>query len=174
MSTESPRFQSAGEHLLQFTGEVLVRCPHCEGCAHIRLRSHSEKLWWFSPRVVTCTACGFSRHWQESGMVWGVPTAAEESFFHLPLWLQRGCCGRTLWAYNGQQLDFMEALVAARLRERVRRDGHWINGSLASRLPGWLLAAGHRQAVLHAIHELRATLPVTVSQHVSSVPRQRR
>lgn len=72
----------------------------------------------------------------------------------LDLWLQTPCLGRVLWALDETHLDFLERYVAAGLREEEP-----INRSLASRLPRWIKAAKHRNAVTRALTRLRATLP---------------
>lgn len=82
-------------------------------------------------------------------------------YFRLPLWLQTPCCGKILWAYNREHLDFLESYIKAGLRERfplkVYETGlvMWRNKSLASRLPTWMKRAKNRDEVLRGIEKLR-------------------
>ena len=161
------RFQSRNEHLFHFTDRFFVRCPRCDECASVLLHPPDTKLDWFAPRIVTCSHCGFLREWSENGISWR-HAAAEDPYFHLPLWLQIECCGKTLWAYNTRHLDYLEAYVAARLRERVRRDGHSRNSTITSRLPKWLIASHNRKAVLQAIEKIRRTALTHHTSHESN------
>ncbi|HEX2204386.1 MAG TPA: hypothetical protein VHG91_13840 [Longimicrobium sp.] len=109
------------------------------------------------PRVarVRCPTCGRTNHF---AVTWTkVPRCAEphDGLVGLPLWLQTPVRGETLWAFNRRHLDALEAYVGATLRERRPV----FNGSFASRLPRFVTRAEHRDAVLHAIARLRATLP---------------
>jgi hypothetical protein len=74
-----------------------------------------------------------------------------EARFGLPLWLMTECCGgEVLWARNEVHLDYLEAYVAASLRDR--------SGGLSMKLPTWMKRASNRDEVLRAITRLRATL----------------
>jgi hypothetical protein len=79
-------------------------------------------------------------------------------YFHLPLWLQTGCCGETLWAYNQAHLSFIEDFVRATLREHGRGEHGWRNQALRNRLPRWLQAAQHREEILKCVERLREKL----------------
>src|SRR4030095_8909378 len=99
--------------------EILVVCPHCQGCARI----FPLETWDLAPidylqdRRVVCTACGFTKDW--SGRSLGFDWYAEpmrDRYVEWPLWLQTRCCGHTLWAYNPRHLNLIEAYVRADLR----------------------------------------------------------
>jgi hypothetical protein len=85
-----------------------------------------------------------------------------DPYFDLPLLLQTGCCGgKLLWAYNLDHLAFLEAFVAARLRERsdaVRAGDGYRRMSMVTKLPAWLKSAKHRDEILTRIVRLRATV----------------
>jgi hypothetical protein len=117
-------------------------------------RPAGSSLRW--PRRLVCTECTYHR--DQSLVVGGRRGHVDESSFGAPLWLQRSCCGRTLWALNAEHLDFLERYVAADLRERGSVTGTL---SLAESLPAWLKHAGHRRDVLRGIHHLRSQLPAT-------------
>ena len=75
----------------------------------------------------------------------------------LPLRLQTRTRHGVLFAFNARHLDWIEAFVAAGLRERRRGDG-MANRSIASRLPASVKAGKNREAVLRAIGRLRRRL----------------
>ncbi|MGB8861587.1 MAG: hypothetical protein WCC60_20190, partial [Ilumatobacteraceae bacterium] len=103
---------------------------------------------------LTCAGCGAVTR---AHVKWSHSPAGDacEPAFGLPLLLHTPCAGEVLWAYNSRHLDFLAGYVQASIRDRTANH----NGSLASRLPRWLKAAGNRQAVLHSISHLRAMLP---------------
>lgn len=156
----SERFVDSGETVHAFTDETLVACPRCAGCAVSRQLDPLAARGWFTPRRLTCTHCGYTDCWESRSIARGWYHARDD-YFELPLWLQTSCCGETLWAYNEQHLEFIEAFVGAKVRVRspgAAADG-WSNRSLASRLPGWLKSARNRDAVLKATGRLRSKLP---------------
>lgn len=127
-----------------------VVCPRC-GRRAVDTPRPVESRWVASwPRRLTCAACGHTSAWEPAGAtsVWGAPV---DPFFHVPLWLQAGCCGgHTLWAFNRRHLDVLEGYVGAKLR-----DG---GVTLVARLPTWMKAAKHRAEILRVIDRLRSTL----------------
>jgi len=147
-----PRFEDTGEWLYQFTDLFLVHCPRCDRCAKVVLRDavgeqpQDYMSMVFSPRRLVCEHCGYTQNWQgrEVGS-----TDLSDYYFHRPLWLQTPCCNETLWALNTRHLDFLERYVAAELREG---QGH---GTLASKLPQWIMSAKNRDDVLKCIRRLR-------------------
>ncbi len=145
------RFQDAGQTIYDFGAIFLVVCPRCQCCASvIPLPGNEPKL--FAPRRLACARCGYSKDWRDHSISVGGPM---DWYFRQPLWLQTPCCGQTLWAYNAEHLDFLEAYIKADVRERVPN----INRSLASRLPGWMKDASNRAEVLRGIERLRQKLP---------------
>lgn len=121
---------------------------------------------------LTCGACGHVREWQGpitshrfgagtgdslDGMV--VLGAPIDPYFHCDLWLRVTCAGELLWAYNDDHVAFLQAYVAAPLRERTRdseREHGDRNRLLESRLPRWMIAAKNRNAVLQGLSKLAA------------------
>lgn len=134
--------------------EVLVACPRCTEKA--RVEPAGERPWDWSGRHATCSACGWVaeqfptvRHLYDAG---GSGPA-------LSLWLRTNCGGHELWAVNEQHLDVLERIIDARHRTRARDEKWgWMNASMASRLPKWMLDAKHREVVLKAIDRLRSKL----------------
>ena len=82
---------------------------------------------------------------------------AHDPYLRLPLQLQTRTRHGVLYAYNAAHLDWIEAFVAAPLRER-RIDRGMANRSIASRLPTWIKAAKNRDDVLRALGRLRRCL----------------
>lgn len=78
----------------------------------------------------------------------------------LEVWLQRPCCGRTLWAFNEEHVSYLGQVVAPKLRERRPDESFgWSNSTLDSRLPRWMLKGSNRDEVLKGLQALRAMLP---------------
>ena len=146
------RFEDERQSVEDFVREVLVVCPGCGACAR------AERTGVLAARL-SCGGCGKLLE-RTQGPVRIYETEALDPYFDLPLWLQVGCCGNTLWAYNREHLRFLEAFVGARLRERVHDPTlGWSNAGLTSRLPKWLKAAKHREEILAALKVLAAKLP---------------
>jgi hypothetical protein len=152
------RFEDTRDQVDSFMDETLVVCPQCSGRAISRRRHGESPAGWFVPRRLVCDSCSFVKDWASNGIERGW-YRAHDDYFDLPLWLQTPCCGGTLWAYNERHLEFLEAFVGARLRERVRDGEHgWSNKSLASRLPSWMKAAKNRDEVRKGLGRLRSRL----------------
>jgi hypothetical protein len=149
------RFRDTGKTIYAIGHEFLVHCPRCDNCAQVVPRNGEQGL--ASTRLV-CKKCGYTQDWEGKAMVVG---GSFDWYFRLPLWLQTPCCGKILWAYNKEHLDFLENYVKAGLREsfpmKVYETGlvMWRNKSLASRLPTWMKRAKNRDEVLRGIERLR-------------------
>lgn len=161
------RFNEQTE-LCQFTDHVLVRCPRCAACAHLRwLSAHTERRKNRTVRLaghrLTCGACGHTTDWLRE-FSWQVPPVIGVGpvlhGFGLEVWLQAPCCGEVLWAYNEPHLRFLETYVGAELRERWpdTNEGWQDIGGLGRRLPRWMLLAKNREAVLRGLTGLREQL----------------
>lgn len=94
-----------------------------------------------------------------------------DSYFEFPLWLQAPCCGHNLWAYNLRHLNLIEAYIGAGLREQEKDpQWGWSNGSLANRLPEWMIVAKHREAVLKAVAKLKIErMSLTIEEIKSAI-----
>ena len=149
------RFKDTRETIYSFQDEFLVRCPCCDSCAIVRCID-PDKVDSFAPRRFSCTACGSSKKWSEKKIErW----YTVDDYFHYPLWLQTSCCGKTLWAYNLRHLEFIEAFVRAKLRERKPHELHgWSNKSLFSRLPKWIQSGKNREEIIKAIAKIRESV----------------
>jgi len=144
------RFHDSVQTTYDFGTTFLIVCPRCHRRADVAPMPGTEpKL--FGPRRLACLRCGYSKDWSGHLVSIGGPF---DWYFRQPVWLQTPCCGQTLWAYNQEHLDFLEAYVKADVRKRVPN----INKSLASRLPGWMKAANNRAEVLRGIERLRQKL----------------
>jgi len=94
---------------------MYVRCPRCHRCACVKPRMDAH-AGLFDPRRLSCLYCGHTKDWH-GRQVGGSASVPTDWYFHLPLWLQVSCCGKLLWAYNHDHLDFLEDYVQATLRE---------------------------------------------------------
>ena len=68
-----------------------------------------------------------------------------------PLYLTRRIGDHTLYVYNLEHPDMLEAWLGAKLRERGAEAGL----TMMARLPRWMKAASARPQVLKALAELR-------------------
>ena len=149
------RFKDTREDIYWFQNKYLVRCPFCDSCAIVRCID-PDNVDSFAPRRFSCTACGSSKKWSEKKIErW----YTVDDYFHYPLWLETSCCGETLWAYNLRHLQFIEAFVRAKLRERKPHELYGrSNQSLFSRLPKWIPSGKNREEILKAIAKIRKSV----------------
>ena len=149
------RFKDSRERIYSFHDELLVRCPHCDSCAILRCID-PDKVDFFAPRRFSCTACGSSKDLSKQKIEsW----YTVDDYLGYPLWLETSCCGETLWAYNLRHLEFIEAFVRAKLRERKPDELYgWSNRSLFSRLPKWIQSGKNREEIIKAIAKIRESV----------------
>lgn len=160
---------------------ALVRCPRCDACARAVPVEDGRR----SVVRLSCPSCALNREGIsggpgggelrlgpiEKGADWRDPvTGAITPWPDTPdqihqLWLRASCCGgELLWAANEDHLDYLEAYLAASLRERPEAvispmGRRWVGKGLSWQLPDWMKSAKHRDEVLATIAKLRATLP---------------
>jgi len=117
-----------------------------------------DKVDRFAPRRFSCTTCGSSKDWSQQNMEsWY--SEALDNYFRYHLWLQTSCCSRALWTYNLRHLEFIEAFVRAKLRERKPHELYgWSNQSLFFRLPKWIQLGKNREEILKAIAKIRQSV----------------
>jgi hypothetical protein len=155
----APRFRDDGRTRWQFCGHMLLVCPQCGGCAvSAPVTGDARAAAWTSPRALACGACGYATRRRPQDRTPVRLALGHDDYFRLPYWLQVRCRGGLAHAANEEQLAYLEAFFAARLRERRRGAHGWINQSYLSRLPAWMKAAKNRAEVLHAIRRLKARL----------------
>lgn len=153
------RFRDRKITVHAFADRILVACPSCGACARVFSVGDPARCACYGPWRLSCLACGYVRERAGRTVAFGGGgDPVRDPYFGLPLWLQVGCCGgRRLWAYNAEHLDFLEAFVAARLRERADlppvRWSHRM--TMVARLPAWLKSAKHRREILTRIARLR-------------------
>lgn len=140
------RHRDDGSTLCTFADYFLVECPRCASCARsTRLHTYAR---------VACRKCGYSK---ETGLGHLAVGGPYDSYFQLPLWLQRPCCGHTLWAHNLEHLAYIESYVRAGHRMRnADPNAPLRNTTMASRFPRWMISAKNRDEVLRAIEVLRS------------------
>lgn len=152
---------------------VLVVCPRCAARAIVRGDRSRARL--------VCDGCGLARSWDGEHLhvlvdgapvvldrgerAWVDPVAGRgvrvfiepqgtDARFGTPVWLRAECCGgQLLWANNAAHLDYLEAYVTARLRERAPGPA-----PLSAKLPAWMKSAKNREEVLKHLHRLRRRL----------------
>jgi len=146
-----------------FVNEVLVICPKCEKQAIVH-SDFSFKIIKYMNLKLTCSSCGHNQKTKDitssilysrlpektKYILFGAPV---DPFFKLPLWLQETVRGNLFWAYNYEHLEFIRSVVEAKLRERNTTSNR--NGSVASRLPRWLIAKSNREEVIKVIKKMR-------------------
>jgi len=117
-SYSQSRFLDNGDRLRWLMDDVLVACPRCRRRAHIK-RFTDEAPRYFSFRL-TCAHCGCSRDNLEGYGYRGDEIQPRSALYmgH-SLWLKCSARGHCLWALNQCHLNYLEAYIAATLRERV-------------------------------------------------------
>jgi len=141
------RFHDGGRFGHEFEQEFAVRCPKCDHKAvalgdDYGSRAKSAKL--------VCGNCGYNAVWTRGNYRGPSIGTARDRWFRLPLWFVAESKGHQFWAYNAAHLAFLKNYIGATLRIREPHR----NGSLASRLPSFLLDRKNRPAVLKAIAAL--------------------
>lgn len=147
-SQESKRFQDKNYRINHFYKEVLVECISCKSkaIATVDFESKTAKL--------VCTNCGYNK--QETmlinivNQVATLQTAAHV-YFGAKLWLQMPFKEEIVWAYNYEHLAYLEAYIAASIRESKDRS-HF---TLLEKLPKFYHDAKNRTALLKLIQKLK-------------------
>ncbi|NEA41229.1 hypothetical protein G3I76_60025 [Streptomyces sp. SID11233] len=157
MPSPVTRFRDPRASKYAFLGSILVRCPGCDGVAHVTPQPRGDS-GLFAKRRLVCRRCGRCREW--SGRRCALPGGGpvRDPYFGLPLRLQARTRHGWVWAYNPAHLDLLRRFVAAGLRERPRPDGGTIRMTVVARLPAWMQKAKNRSEVLHALDRARAAL----------------
>ena len=151
------RFRDDGRSLFDGLDDINVKCPKCGAAgriARIDVTPTQTKAHAFAPRQFQCSACTHRVEWRGNAVMIG---GARDPYLQVPLQLQTRTRHGVLYAYNAVHLDWIEAFVAAGLRERRIGEG-MANRSIASRLPAWIKAAKNREDVLRALARLRRRL----------------
>jgi hypothetical protein len=119
-----------------------LMCPRCNRYVGVdRTILRLERL--------RCGACGWAKQ-PASGRPWAAPRPLRVT----RLWLETDFRGELLSAVNEQHLSFLEAYVAAGVRETSP-----FNSTIASRLPAWIKSGKNREDLMRALAKLRARLP---------------
>jgi hypothetical protein len=134
-----------------FTSEdILVVCPNCSAPAIVRIIEKDERYPVRSARELACDHCLARRR---SGSVLLVRGGPRDPFLHQQLWLQTACRGHVLWAFNEAHIDFLRAVVQAKLRENA--PGSHSSDNYSGRLPRWVCDRRNRAEVLKALDRLQ-------------------
>lgn len=143
--------------LHDFKDDMLVVCPRCAECAHVRGAAQARTR--FVTRL-TCGSCGASQDGQVGFLgLDGVQVRVEEAGAPLELWLQTPCRGETLWALNGAHVAALEQVVGAKLRTRPNPVTEGCSQkTLDAGLPAWMLSGQAREEVLRGLGKLRSRL----------------
>ncbi|GAB2684509.1 hypothetical protein GCM10027170_14180 [Aliiglaciecola aliphaticivorans] len=152
------RFKENREHRFTISkpsldDPVLVVCPKCKSKSSVVPHGEDQVR-------CACFTCGYtvSKSTNQRSFYWHSENPTD-GYFGFELWLQTGCVGHSLWAFNLKHLEFLESYVGATLRERKpHEEWGWSNSSLASRLPKWLKSAKNKAQILVAISELKSKI----------------
>ncbi|PEE44180.1 hypothetical protein [Bacillus pseudomycoides] len=136
-----------GGMLIEHLDLFLVRCPRCNGCARVFTPNNAKgidelRCIGHESKRLLCRKCGLTkdihskRRWdnvwkfnhelfdEKQGVDW---------YFGLPLYLQKECCGHSLWFFNLEHLHRVEDYV----KKRLRPFGSYYL-SVESRLQKWI------------------------------------
>lgn len=135
--------------------EPLVACPGCGRPVRLRSLADSSRL--------ACGSCGLLREVSvDRGCALPSPVLdqgeARDPWFGARLWLQAEVAGHLLWAASPEHLRYIERYVSSRIR--ARGEFTPFGGALGEQLPGWLVSAKNRDAVLRAITRMRQSLDI--------------
>jgi hypothetical protein len=148
---DATRYQDDSDGVWTFTNEdILVVCPNCGAPAIVRIVEKDERHPVRSARELTCDHCLVRRR---SGSVLLIRGGPRDPFLHQQLWLQTPCGGHVLWAFNEAHVDFLRAVVQAKLRENA--PGSHVTDNYSGRLPRWVLDRKNRGQVLKALDRLQ-------------------
>ncbi|WP_205325334.1 hypothetical protein [Glycomyces sp. YM15] len=120
----------------------IVMCPECN--RYVGTYRSDLRL-----QRLRCRGCGWAKE-PAANRPWAAPKRNQWP----QLWLETDFRGKSLWARNDQHLSFLEAYVAAGVR-----DVSPFNRTIASRLPAWIKSGKNREDLLRALAKLRARLP---------------
>jgi hypothetical protein len=136
---------TCGHYRGRSVGTARRGCRRCGRLLKQRFHSASHK----HDAVLKCDGCGYE---MKERIYWSPRRSAApcDPWFRLPLWFVAESKGHPFWAYNAAHLAFLKNYIGATLRIREPHR----NGSLASRLPSFLLDRKNRPAVLRAIAAL--------------------
>ena len=147
----------SGDSIYSFTNDFLVECPKCRAMAKV----HPHRSTSFYPEKVTLT-CSFCGHNQISAECeLSKPKIGPFDFyFLLPLWLRTRCCGKELWAFNRDHLEYLESFIIADHRKRASKEVNPLRSrTFESRLPKWIKSSKNREEILKGIQRLKMKLP---------------
>ena len=136
------------------TAYASVKCRECNE----RITRHADVDGRFTTLMLTCQNCGDEHLYDAHVSTYPIHHGLMcDNIFGLPLWLQQRMGDDLFWAYNFEQLDMVEQIVAAKLRERGLSPKATIkkNSSMMSRLPEFIKKAKNRKDVLKVINDLR-------------------
>jgi hypothetical protein len=136
------RFRDIGKEVHDFGHTYIVKCPECSKRALV-VSVDFEKNNFTTNWKFICSNCG----------------RFEEKTSSLELWLSAKCCGKELWFYNEEHLNYIYEFVNADLRENFPLvNVGWRNSSMVSRLPKWMKESNNREELIKCMDSLRETL----------------
>jgi hypothetical protein len=145
----SPHFLS------EFMDDLLVVCPRCQKHAHLHSSPSPGMAADSRSHRLTCSHCGLTK---DQISIHPHDVGPEIRGLGIQLWLVHACCGELLWAMNERHLEFLIDWIGRSQRPRQRDEHGYVNRSLESRLPQWMLEARHRQEVLACCESLKKRL----------------
>lgn len=132
------RFNGYQKTNYHFSNKIYLKCPRCGKMGKlIRLENSLE--------IYECLNCGYIKK-------------GNFILSKYELYLKVKTCGKTLWFYNEEHIDYVEKYVEANLRERVKINESWYNKSIGSSLPQWVKDKNNRERILKAIDKVKKLL----------------
>ena len=142
------RFQDQNKPARDFYKEVWVVCPACSKKAIAKADFEKKTARLF------CENCGYNKNVSTESKILKFTVNninAAHLFFGAELWLQHPFKDDVFVAYNGAELDYLEAYISAGLREHKDRTGF----TLLEKLPRFYHEAKNRDALLKIIKKLK-------------------
>lgn len=127
-----------------FYKEVWVVCPVCEKKAIASIKEDGYA------RLI-CTNCGHNKEQSKDEGKSLYTFYPAHSWFNVDLWFSAPFRGNTVWALNGQHLNYLEKYISSGIRENPKRTGY----TLVEKLPFFMQSAKNRYELLKLISKLR-------------------
>lgn len=148
------RFQDSNFRIGDFTDQIIVHCPKCDGRAEIfteMQRAHPQNGGGLRyHRELRCSACFLVERRVTHIFGSWLRRDGLETEFQTPLWLRVEFGDEVFWACNYEHLDYLKRYIGAKLRER--RDRRF--ATMVEKLPAFMKSAKNRTALLKVIEKL--------------------
>lgn len=143
------RFRDQKLRISEFYKKVLIQCPRCD------LKAIATVDYEIRKARLLCENCTYSKDCSTETTFFGSTgnlILPAHQYFYANLWLLAPFKNDIIWAYNYDHLDYLEAYIGAKLREKQDREHY----TLLEKLPLFYHDRKNRVALLKMIAKLRS------------------